>query len=82
MLNDILKSKLDILAQDSVILDALKMLFNNRIEEERPKVSPDDDSSIRAGSLKALGASVEDGPASGGVEDGSRGAGDAQGCRA
>lgn len=43
-MNDILKSKLEILAEDDLLLDALRAVFEERVEKERPQIGEEDNS--------------------------------------
>jgi len=41
-MNDLLKSRLEILAQDELTLAAISALINERIEKEKPTIDGDD----------------------------------------
>ena len=45
-MNDIIKSKLEILSQDELMIRAIVELFNERIEKEKPLISDDNGDKI------------------------------------
>ena len=52
-MNDILKSKLEILANDELILKALKEVFKERIEKERPQIGEEDENALLGEKFRA-----------------------------
>jgi len=45
-MNDILKSKLEVLAQDKIMMSAIKELFNERIDKEKPTIEVADNNNV------------------------------------
>ena len=45
-MNDILKDRLEVLANDEVALKAIKAAFEERIEEEKPDIEKGDDDMV------------------------------------
>ena len=52
-MNEILQDKLRILAQDSLMLNAISVIINERIDKERPAIETTDDDSVLGQKFRA-----------------------------
>ena len=58
-MNDLLREKLEIINNDELLLKAIRQVFNERIEQEKPQVSETNDNSVLGEKYRAYETAMQ-----------------------